>query len=202
MDTYRISTNKYAAGTSVTLNVMVWGLDANPLDPQVKVFDASGNPVAFQVLSNQTGLFSVQVLNAVAGSTYYVQVFAGPARAQSTGSYFFARTSTRCRRWCSPAPRGTVAAGAATAADTLTLNQAGAYQFALAAGSAQAGDSVTMSVYDAYGHLVFSLTAVAGQPPRHRRPSTCWPGLTTSPTAARRRTPDRSATACSWTNDR
>jgi hypothetical protein len=166
VDTYRIETAKYAAGTAVTLNVMVWGLDTNPVDGEVRVYDASGNPVAFQVLANETGLFSVQVLNAVAGSAYYVQVFARQGAAQSTGSYFFAADFDQVPYMVfNNVANGTVGAGATTAADTLSLSQAGAYQFALGAGSAQPGDSVTMSVYDANGNLVFTLTAVAGQPP-------------------------------------
>jgi hypothetical protein len=166
VDTYRIQTNKYAPGTSATLNVMVWGLDLNPVDPRVRVYDAAGNPVAFQVLANQTGLFSVQVLGAVAGGSYYVQVFAGAGAAQPTGSYFFAADFNHVPDTLfAAAAGGTVAAGATTSADTLTLNQAGAYQLALGAGSAQAGDAVTMRVYDANGNLVFALTAAAGQPP-------------------------------------
>jgi len=165
VDTYRIKTNKYTAGTSVTLNVMVWGLDANPLDPQVRVYDANGNPVAFQVLANQSGLFSVQVLNAVAGSTYYVQVLAAANATQTTGSYFFAADFDQVPVMLfNNIANGTVTTGAATPADTLTLTEAGAYQFALATGATRPGDSVTMSVYDANGNLVFTLTGVAGQP--------------------------------------
>jgi hypothetical protein len=166
VDTYRFETDKYAAGTLVNLNVMVWGLDATPLDPEVRVYDANGNPVAFQVLANETGLFSVQVPNAVADSTYYVQVFARQGAAQSTGSYFFAADFNQVplMQFANVA-NGTINAGTTTPADTLELNQAGVYQFALCAGSARAGDSVTMSVYDQNGNLVFTLTAVAGQPP-------------------------------------
>jgi hypothetical protein len=166
VDTYHVSTAKFAAGTPVTLNLMVWGLDANPLDPQVRVFDASGNPVAYQVLANERGLFSVQIQSAVAGNTYTVRVFSRAGAAQSTGNYFFAADFDQVPPMVfANVAAGTVGAGAATPADTLALNEAGAYQFALGAGSAPAGSAVTMSVYDAHGNNVFSLTAVAGQPP-------------------------------------
>ena len=96
VDTYRVKTRKFAAGTAVTLNVMVWGLDGNPLDPRLRIFDAAGNPVAFQVLANDAGLFSVQVPNAVAGRDYFVQVAARtPGGANDTGSYFVAADFNR-----------------------------------------------------------------------------------------------------------
>jgi hypothetical protein len=165
VDTYRIGTNKYSAGTSVTLNVMVWGLDPTPLDPEVEVFDANGSPVAFQVLANEPGLFSVQIPDAVAG-TYYVQVFAKPGATQTTGSYFFAADFDQLAltEYANVAD-GTLNPGTTTTAGTLDLTQAGVYQFALGASSAQTGGTVTMSVYNASGNLVFTLTAEAGQPP-------------------------------------
>src|SRR4029077_21054162 len=66
-----------ASGTApMNLNVLVWGLDAHPLDPRVRVYDAGGNPVAFQVLANDAGLMSVQVLGVTPGADYYVRVSA------------------------------------------------------------------------------------------------------------------------------
>jgi hypothetical protein len=165
VDTYRIGTNKYAAGTSVTLDVMVWGLNANPLDPQVRVYDAAGNPVAFQVLSNDRGLFTVQVLNAVAGQNYYVQVFARAGAVQSSGSYFFAADFNQIAPLVFGGVGGGTVQPGGTDSATLTLNQAALFQFALGANSQHAGDTITMTVYDANGNVVFALTAVAGQPP-------------------------------------
>ena len=89
VDTYRVSTGKFAAGTLVTLNAVVWGMDSNPLDPRIRVYDSAGHPVAFQVLANDRGIFSLQVPNAVAGQNYYIQVAARtPGGANDTGSYF------------------------------------------------------------------------------------------------------------------
>jgi hypothetical protein len=108
VDSYRVRTDKFAAGTAVTLNVMVWATDANPLDPRVRVYDAAGNPVAFQVLSNDRGLFSVQVLGAVAGRDYFVQVSARAGAREPPARTCSPPTSTATRRWCStrsrPAP--------------------------------------------------------------------------------------------------
>jgi hypothetical protein len=132
----------------------------------VRVFDSKGNAVAYQVLANDRGLFSVQILNAVAGQKYTVQVFARAGATQSTGNYFFAADFNQVEPVFTfdNVANGTVNAGTTTAADTLALSETGAYQFALGASSAQAGNKVTMSVYDENGNLVFTLTSVAGQP--------------------------------------
>jgi hypothetical protein len=164
VDTYKVNTNKFAAGTAVTLNVMVWGLDEDQIDPRVRVYDAAGKPVAFQVLSNDDGLFTLQATNAVAGS-YYVQVAArAPGGANDTGSYFLAVNYNRS----APTVYDGVASGAVqtgvTQTGSLALPDSGLFQFALAADSAAPGGVVTMTVYDENGAVVFTLTAVAGQP--------------------------------------
>jgi hypothetical protein len=167
-DTYRVSTAAFAAGTPVTLDAMVWGTDSTPLNPRVRVFDAAGNPVAFQVLANDAGLFSLQVPNAVAGQSYYVQVAARtPGGANGTGGYFLAADFNRSALVAyAGVDTGTTAAGS-SATTAMTIQQAGLFEFALSAGryaAADAGAAVTMTVYDAAGNALFSLTAIAGQP--------------------------------------
>ena len=164
VDTYQVSTAKYSAGTPVTLNVMVWGLEANGLDPRIRVYDSAGNPVAFQVLANDSGLFSIQVLNAVAGK-YYVQIAArnvgGP---NDTGSYFLAADFNKsCPIVYDGVATGSVHSGISETG-TLTLDDAGLFQFALAADSTVPGSMVTMTVYDENGEVVFAVSAVAGKP--------------------------------------
>lgn len=166
VDTYKVRAAGYAAGAPVTLNVMVWALDANPLDPRVRVFDSGGRPVAFQVLSNDRGLFSVQVLNAVAGRDYYVQVAAREGAVKNTGGYFFAADFNQLAPLVfDHVAGGALAPSAATTAQALTLSEAGVFQFALGAQSSAAGDRVTMTVYDENGTAVFAVTATAGLPP-------------------------------------
>jgi hypothetical protein len=162
VDSYRISTGKFAAGASVTLNAMVWGLDGSPLDPSLRVFDEAGTPVAFQVLANDAGLFSLQVPNAVAGRDYYVQVAArAPGGANDTGSYFFAADFNRIEPLAfDGVASGTVAQGQTNSA-SLSIEEAGVFHFALAPTSI--GD-VTMTVYDENGTLVFTLSASGGKP--------------------------------------
>jgi hypothetical protein len=165
VDSYRIRTDKFSSGTAVTLNAIVWGLDSRPLDPRIRVCDAAGKPVAFQVLANDAGLFSLQVPNAIAGRDYFIQVAARtPGRANDTGRYFLGADFNRNE----PLEFDGVASGSVVSGQTqsgsLTLTDAGVFHFALAPGAFTAG-TVTMTVHDEMGNVVFTLTAAAGQPP-------------------------------------
>jgi hypothetical protein len=147
------------------LNVMVWGLDANPVNPRIRVFDAAGNPVAFQVLANDTGIMSVQVLNVTPGAKYYVQVAArDPGGANDTGSYFLGVDFNQSTPTTFDGVGGEDVTAAPTPAGTLATTQGGIFEFAVAADAVAGGGSVKMDLVDQFGNTLFSLTAVAGQP--------------------------------------
>jgi hypothetical protein len=157
VDTYRL---RAPAGTGLGFNVIVWGTDATPLDARVHVFDADKNPVAFQVLANDKGLFSVRVPSATPGGTYYVSV--EPRDAGAKGAYFLGADFN-----ANPTPMlAGIAADAIAAGATQTakveLATAGIFQFGLAAAGAEGG--VSMAFADATGRTVFTLDATAGRP--------------------------------------
>jgi hypothetical protein len=164
-DTYRVRAPSVTGTAPQNLNVMVWGTDASPLDPRVRVLDADGHPVAFQVLANEAGLMSVQVLGVTSGADYYVQVSARDGAAHATGNYFVGADFNQF----AATAYDHVAGGSLDASDTadsgsLTVD-AGVFQFALSADLLGAGaGGVTMTVEDAAGNIVVSLTAAAGQP--------------------------------------
>jgi hypothetical protein len=164
VDNYRLRAPAASGTAPMNLNVMAWGLDADPLDPRVRVFDADGAPVAFQVLANNAGLFSVQVLNVRPGAYYYVQV--SSRTAGGTGSYFLGADFNQFAPTAYDGlARDTVNPGA-TKTGTFTVAEAGIFQFALGAQALAPGSgAVTMTVLDAYGRVVFTLDATAGQPP-------------------------------------
>lgn len=166
VDSYKVRSTKFATGTPVTLNVMVWGLNTDALDPRVRVFDANGNPVAYQVLANDRGLYSVQVLNAVAGKDYYVQVVArDPGGANDTGSYFIGADFNQSTPTTFQGIAGGSVSTTASESGTLTLGESGLFEFALSARLPGAGSGgVTMTVTDSSGRVVFTLSSVAGQP--------------------------------------
>ncbi|HXD87751.1 MAG TPA: matrixin family metalloprotease [Urbifossiella sp.] len=163
VDYYKI----VAPQSSSNLNVIAWGLDTAPVNPQLHVFDANGNPVAFQVLANDTGIFSLQVLNATPGAAYYVEVTGQSGGAgKATGSYFLGADFNAN----DPIAYDGVAAGAlppsSAATDSVTINDGGLFEFELAGANLPAGTALTMAVFDASGNQAFSLTTSAGQPPR------------------------------------
>src|SRR5205823_4855947 len=129
VDNYKIQAPASTAA-ALDLNVLVWGTDANPLGPRVRVFDAAKNPVAFQVLSNDGGTASVQVTNAVPGATYYLQVAARtPSGANNTGGYVLAADFNQF----APTRLDGVASSAvnpgATSVASLTVDEAGVFEF-------------------------------------------------------------------------
>ncbi|HVK09286.1 MAG TPA: matrixin family metalloprotease [Gemmataceae bacterium] len=164
-DTYRVRAPAADGSAPMNLNVMVWGTDADPLDPRVRVFDADGRPVAFQVLANEAGLMSVQVLGVTPGADYYVRVSARDGGANPTGNYFLGADFNQF----APTEYDGVAGGTLDAGDTTDTGrlsvEAGVFQFALSADLLGAGaGGVTMTVRDAAGNVVISLGATAGQP--------------------------------------
>ena len=166
-DYYRVHAPAASGSDPLNMNVLVWGLDANPLDPRVRVYDADGQPVAFQVLANDAGLMSVQVLGVTPGADYYVQVSARAGAANGTGGVLPRRRlqpvrPDHLRRGGRRHPRPRGSGGHRQSCSV----SGGVFQFALSADLLGAGGgAVTMTVTDSSGNVVLSLTSTAGQPP-------------------------------------
>jgi hypothetical protein len=163
VDFYQIRSPLTSPGGPTNLNVIVWGLDANALDPRIRLFDASGRPVAFQVLANDDGTMSVQLQNVAPGQVYYIQVSARVPGG--TGAYMlgadFNQTPALAPDWVG----GDTLAPAATQSDELAVNESGLFQFFLAADQTTGtGGAVTMTITDADGNVVLTMEAAAGQP--------------------------------------
>jgi hypothetical protein len=139
---------------------MAWALQPGGLDPRLQVYDATrGQPVAFQVLANDDGLMSLQVPNAVAGTDYIVSVLA--RTAGDTGSYFLAIDFNQLALTEFEGVSTDTLAPGATKTATLSVHEAGVYEFLLSAEGLAGG--VTMTVYDSAGRAVFTLGAEAGR---------------------------------------
>jgi hypothetical protein len=163
---YKIHTPEMPTANQTNLNVIVSALDVDPLDPRIHLFDSAGNPVAFQVLSNQLGLISVQLQNVTQGQTYYIEVSArNPGGANDTGNFLlgadFNQDTALSPNWVA----GDYLAPSSSDTGTLSVTEGGLYQFFLAASQTTGtGGSVTMTVLDENGNAVETLTATAGQP--------------------------------------
>lgn len=167
---YQIQSPASPTGTDLLIAI-AWGLDVNGLQPRIHVFDGNQNPVAVQVIANGGGTYTIQIPQATAGATYYVEVAAeNPSGANSTGSYylgvdFHAPAAVAFTALTS----GTLNQNQSTSTDTLSLTQNQLFHFALSASYAGSGASsaanVTMSIVNQYGQTVFSMTASTGSPP-------------------------------------
>jgi hypothetical protein len=136
------------------------------LSPDLTVYDANGNAVNAQILSNDAGGYVVQVLNPVANATYYVAVSASAFAAGSNdqGTYRLGVTYTNTPIVLQGITNGTLSATDTVNTVTLQSSQAQLYHFVLSAdtGGVASGISVVMQLYDASGNLVLALTCQDG----------------------------------------
>jgi Matrixin len=164
VDRYKIHAPAMIGTGPVNMNVMVWAIETDGLDPRIQVYDATtGRPVAFQVLANDDGVMSIQVPNVNAADDYIVSVLA--RTSGGTGAYFLAADFNQfAPTKFSGVTSGTINAGA-TKSGKLTINEAATFEFALSAEAFLGGTGgVVMTVYDASGHAILTLSADADQP--------------------------------------
>src|SRR5579883_1826598 len=153
-DFYKIKTSKTFQNAAINFNVLVWATDGN-WNPTIHVFDAKGNPVAFEVLTNQQGLMSIVVPNAASNRIYYIEV----ASQGGSGGYFLAADFNNL---APPTPqtvdKGQLSQTAKTTTDSLTAT-GGLYQFILSAGATTTGaGTVTLTITDSAGNVVFVMS--------------------------------------------
>ncbi len=145
-----------------SLNIMAWGLGANPITPRVHVYGPLGAPIAFSVLTNDTGMMSVRVPNVALGSIYFVRVSSQTPGA--TGAYF---VGADLNDIVLDAPTGLASATLqpnATSTGALTISSAGLFQFNLGATLTTGGAAgVTMEVVNSAGATVAKFSTVGNQ---------------------------------------
>jgi hypothetical protein len=149
-----------------------WGTNAlTPLHPEVEVYSGGLFPqlLSSQVLTNDQGVFTIQLPEASSTNGYYIVVeslnSSGPG---STGNYFLGvNFHAEPPVVLSQLATGTLTQSAPQEFSQFTLNQNELWHFNLSAdtGSANVAEEVQMQIYDQSGNLLFSLTSYAGQPP-------------------------------------
>lgn len=166
VDYYRVSVPApVTPGTPVVMTSMIWGLEANGLDPRVAVYDQNQKPVAADVLVNENHTYTLQVANATPGATYYVRVAAAqPQGSNNVGNYFlgidFSSKAVTLNNYAS----GTLVQGSTQDATSVTVTHSELQHFILSADAGNTGVSaaVRMTVYDANMKVLLSVVVNAG----------------------------------------
>jgi hypothetical protein len=136
------------------------------LSAEVTVYDAKGQQVDAQILSNEASGYVVQVLNPVANAKYYVAVShnAFAADCQDKGTYRLGINYTN-----TPIVLETIVDDTLSATDTVDVvslqsTQAQLYHFVLSAdtGGAASGIVVVMQIFDGNNKLVMNLVCQDG----------------------------------------
>src|SRR5207245_1653360 len=89
VDCYSITTPSTSANGPGALVFTVTAGQGSVLNPEITVYDANGNAVDAQILSNDAGSYVVQIVNPGAGVKYHVAVTpdAFAASGNMTGTY-------------------------------------------------------------------------------------------------------------------
>jgi hypothetical protein len=154
-----------SASDSGALMVAVWGTMVGGVDPLVTVLDKNKQPVAFQVLTNDDGNFTLQFQNVVANSDYYIGISPDPTTGKRTGNYFLAADFRPAGIQMQRASAWTATQSAPQATTTLTVYDPQLLHFALGivTANSQINSALRMSILDANGNEVFTLFTPAGQ---------------------------------------
>jgi hypothetical protein len=158
-----------SASSAQNMVAMVWAMDpSNPLAPRIDVFDALGNPVNAQVITNGNGSYTVQLTNAPSLATYFVRVSAlNPAGPENRGNYFLGVNFNSAPPLAYQNVASAMFGGtSSTATNDLTVGVSDLFAFRLSAATAggNSGESVQMTVTDSQGNVILSLLATDGQP--------------------------------------
>jgi hypothetical protein len=144
------------------MSVDVWGLTNGGLIPRVTVYDQNQNVVPAQVLVNENGIVTLQVLGVRSGSAWYVEVQGtGSSGPSATGGYFLGINFGSQAINLSTYALDTLTAAQPQQSGVMNVQQTALYHFALTAGNT-AGESVTLTITDQTGAVVGQVTAGAG----------------------------------------
>ncbi|HEV3436302.1 MAG TPA: matrixin family metalloprotease [Gemmata sp.] len=157
-DFYAIQAPAY---TPETMVATVWTLGNQNLTPRLQVFDSSGNPVAFQVLTDTSGASTIQVVNPVPGQRYELEV---KSASGQTGTYSFAVDFLSSPIQFPMNASGPLNSSASSASANLVVQQSQVMHFVLSAGvvSADPKTVVMMTILDSNGNVVGTLQTTAG----------------------------------------
>jgi len=137
------------------------------LNPKLTVYDANGQPVAAQVLSNDQGSFVVQIIGPIAGATYYVEVKADAAIGGSAvaGSYVLGVSFRDVAIVLDTLSAGTLSDLNNGQVLSLQSTEFQLYHFVLSinTGAATTNVAVRMNLYDENNQIILTLDVRDGE---------------------------------------
>lgn len=160
-DVYRVQTT---ADTPPVLVISAWDTFGGRLDPTVRVYDASGRVVKYEVLQNDRGTFTIQVVGVKANTSYYIRIYAENQfdSNSNTGKYFLGIDFRNEAITHTTFAAGTLQGDRNQAFTTFQLTRTQAVWFELS-GSGYLDVASRLTIYDASGNGVFTLKSVGGQ---------------------------------------
>jgi len=160
-DVYRVQTK---ADTPPVLVISAWDTFGGKLDPTVRVYDASGRTVKYEVLQNDRGTFTIQVVGVKPNTSYYIRIYAENQfdSNSNTGKYFLGIDFRNEAITHTTFAAGTLQGDRNQVFTSFDLARTQAVWFELS-GTANPDVASRLVVYDAGGNGVFTLKSVGGQ---------------------------------------
>jgi Matrixin/Bacterial pre-peptidase C-terminal domain len=166
---YQVTAPITANNASQAMLVSVMSLQNSNNDPGIHIYDAQGNLLPYQVLTNDGLNYMVQLTNIAPGSSYYIELTQqSPNGKSNPGDYHVCVNFSLQPAAATPAvASNTLNKKKPTDSGSLVVGQAALVHFALAANAANSSIplNLTMTITDSTGRTVFTLTTAAGQPP-------------------------------------
>jgi hypothetical protein len=166
VDFYHLRSPQTVNNVAEVMTATVWAQQGSTLLPVLGVYDSHQNPVAFDVLANEGGTFTLQVANAASNADYYVVVRpADPSGTQNVGNYTLGVDFGSAAVALQSMASGTLTASAPQDARSLQVNESGLFHFvaSISTGGAAAATAARVTLYDQAGNVVTSLVVRDGQ---------------------------------------
>jgi hypothetical protein len=163
--TYSLLSPSSPSGTPLVLTLTLRTAGGGGLLPQLQLLDANQQPIAAQVLVNNSGAYTIQAIGLASGQTYYLTLTPPTTgNGDDTSSALVAdfNQSSSLLPVLASGTAATTVSGP-TYALYAALDQVFSFSLSAAGTGAPAGSMVQMTITDSKGNAVFNLTAAAGQ---------------------------------------
>jgi hypothetical protein len=160
-DVFKVRTT---ADTPPVLVISAWDTFGGEFDPTVRVYDSAGRKVAYEVLQDDRGTFTIQVVGVKPNTDYYIRVYAeNPADSNTnTGKYFLGIDFRPDAITHTTFAAGTLQGGTNQVFTSFALTRTQALWFELS-GAVNPDVASRLTVYDANGVGVFTLRSEGGR---------------------------------------